>query len=287
MAVSGDNIDTPINWRTYEVGFWVVYIFTTATIGATSVLMEYARDGRLLSTYEPFLWEYSSGLCTLLLIPALVAVERRFPFTAESWRRVLPLHLFATLPFSLLHVGGMVAIRKVGYAIAGSRYDFGNVPVELFYEWRKDALTYFFILAVIYGYRFYRASRDGKASFEGDVTSSIKPQRFAIKRGQETFLVSVADIDWIESAGNYVILHSGTSNYMMRATMKSIADQLDEASFVRVHRSAIINLERLETLASEPSGDGRLRLKGGLVVRFSRRYRDVLQEKLAQAGIDI
>lgn len=287
MTVSGGETATPTNWRTYEVGFWIAYIFTTATIGATSVLMEYARDGRLLSTYEPFLWEYSSGLCTLLLIPALVALERRFPFSSESWRQVLPLHLLATLPFSLLHVGGMVTIRKVGYVIAGSHYDFGNVAIELFYEWRKDALTYFFILAVIYAYRFYRANRDGKASFEGGLADSIKPQRFAIKRGQETFLVSVSDIDWIESAGNYVILHSGASNYMMRATMKSIADQLDNASFVRVHRSAIVNLERLEALLPEPSGDGRLRLKGDFVVRFSRRYREGLQEKLAQAGIDI
>ncbi len=285
MAASDGNTDTLR--RTYEVGFWVVYFFTTATIGATSVLMEYARDERTLATYEPFLWEYSSGLCTLLLIPALVTLERRFPFSEESWRRVLPIHLFATLPFSLLHVGGMVAIRKAGYAIAGSRYDFGNVAIELFYEWRKDALTYFFILAVIYAYRFYRAGRHGKASFENTSASSIKPQRFAIKRGQDTFLVAVSDIDWIESAGNYVILHCGAANYMMRATMKSIADQLDEASFVRVHRSAIVNLERLESLMPEPSGDGNLRLKGDLTVRFSRRYREALLEKLAQAGIGV
>lgn len=64
MTASGGGIDTPTNWRIYEVGFWVAYFFTTATIGATSVLMEYARDSRPLSTYEPLLWEYSSGLCT-------------------------------------------------------------------------------------------------------------------------------------------------------------------------------------------------------------------------------
>lgn len=287
MSVT-DSTLSKVNWRLREIVFWVVYLFLTNTVGATSELMERARDGRSIAFFEPFLWEYSSAFCTLLLVPAVIYLERRQPFTATTWKKALAVHMAATIPYSLLHVAGMVGIRKFVYAAIGSSYDFGNVRVELFYEWRKDALTYFFILAVVYLYRLYRAKTEGAASFQDTPKNNqgnSVPDKFSVKLGGDTFFVPIADIDWIESAGNYVLLHCGNRNFMLRATMKSVEAQLSKLPFARVHRSAIVNGDKVASLRQSAVGDGVLTLASGHTVRMSRHYRNNLHEMIAQAKI--
>ena len=69
-----------------------------------------------VAAWEPWSWEWSSALVFLALIPAVVALERRWPFRFDTWRRSLAVHLLASVPFSLLHVLGMIALRKMAYA---------------------------------------------------------------------------------------------------------------------------------------------------------------------------
>jgi DNA-binding LytR/AlgR family response regulator len=92
--------------------------------------------------------------------------------------------------------------------------------------------------------------------------------------------LTMADIDWVEAAGNYVNLRVGTRAYPLRETMAGIEGRLGEAPFMRVHRSAIINLDRVEEIVPFDTGDGEARLKGGQRVPVSRRYRKELRERL-------
>lgn len=267
--------------RRFEVLAWFAFVFVANAIDATSVLMEYHRDGRSLQVWEPFTWEFSSGLFTLLTIPVILAVESRVPITLETWKRAIPVHLVATIPVSLLHVTGMVGIRKAVYALNGEVYDFGNVPVELFYEWRKDAFSYFMVLFIVNAYRVYRERAEGEANFvdrkEPDPLSAAP--HFRVTFNRRDFNLDPADVEWIESAGNYVVLHSGDRTYLMRETMKNLEERLAETAFRRIHRTRIVNLKHVTDVES---ADGKtiLRLRTGDAIEVSRSYRPEILSSL-------
>ncbi len=275
-----------MRWHGREIGLWVAYVALSNAVGATSVLIEYHRDGRALAAWEPFVWEFSSGLCTLALLPLILLAERRYPFTAERWRAHLGLHLLATVPFSLLHVAGMVGLRKLAYALAGGFYDFGGgqLPLELLYEWRKDLMTYGTIVFIVNAYRVFLERAEGEANYvspreEGAAVS--EPVFRVTRRGRDTQLTHGA-VHWIEAAGNYVILHTADGNFMMRSTLKALEARLAGTAFLRVHRSAIVNLHQVADWQSE-AGGGRLRLQSGERIVVSRRLLPQVREALAAA----
>jgi len=107
--------------------------------------------------------------------------------------------------------------------------------------------------------------------------------RFLVKTGSRSVLVNAADVDWIEAADNYVRLHAGGARHVLRMTMKELEARLDPASFVRVHRSAIVNLARVAHLEPVPSGDQEIVLKSGQRVVLSRRYRESFERRVGPA----
>jgi len=106
------------------------------------------------------------------------------------------------------------------------------------------------------------------------------PERIAVKTGTRTVLLDPADIEWVEAADNYVRLHAGRQRHLLRGSLAAAADTLDEQRFVRIHRSAIVNLEHVAELRSRPSGDGVVRLRSGTELPLSRRYRDAFEKRL-------
>jgi two-component system LytT family response regulator len=101
-------------------------------------------------------------------------------------------------------------------------------------------------------------------------------ERVAIDIGPRTFLLRVADADWIEAADNYVRFHAGGKTYPYRITLSGLEAQLDPTRFVRVHRSAIVNIDRIKELTRHAPGDGTLVLRDGTTLRLSRTYRENL-----------
>jgi two-component system LytT family response regulator len=88
--------------------------------------------------------------------------------------------------------------------------------------------------------------------------------RFEFKLSGRIYFVQPSDIDWIEAAGNYVSLHVGDKSYLLRETMHGIEGQLDPDVFVRVHRSAIVQLGRIREIQSSPGGRYQAVLKSGI-----------------------
>jgi hypothetical protein len=81
--------------------------------GSTAQSRATARiDHPTVPAWQPWCWEWSSALLMLALVPVVIAVERRWPLRVDTWRQMLPLHLLASILFSLIHVGGMAALRK-------------------------------------------------------------------------------------------------------------------------------------------------------------------------------
>ncbi|MGA7245827.1 MAG: LytTR family DNA-binding domain-containing protein [Terracidiphilus sp.] len=107
--------------------------------------------------------------------------------------------------------------------------------------------------------------------------------RLVVKAGGTTRFIRVIDIDWIEAAGVYVTLHVGGKELLYRAALNDLAEKLDPRRFVRVHRSALINIESVLQLEPISHGEFEAVLKNGSRTRVSRTYRVQLEKRLGQA----
>ena len=274
--------------RTFEIGFWIAVTLINGVANSITVLIDIRRSGLAFAAWEPAVWEFSSGLAFLALVPALLWFTRRFPLHWDTLRRHLPWHLLASVVFSSAHVLAMVAMRELAYAGMGIGYDFGDWPRGLLYEYLKDVRTYVTMVAAIEGYRFVRRRLKGEARLL-DVPDDVetpagtieRPERFLVRKLGREFLVAAADIEWLQAAGNYVNLHVREREYPLRSTIGGIEARLDPARFVRIHRSYMVNLDRVASIEPLESGDARVQMADGSRLPCSRRYREQLREQLA------
>jgi two-component system LytT family response regulator len=96
--------------------------------------------------------------------------------------------------------------------------------------------------------------------------------------------VKIADIDWIEAADYYACLHVGARSHLLRRSMGELEQELDAEVFARVHRSSIVNLNRVRGLKLGEDGEYEVLLENGSRLRLSQRYRKQLQERLGVRG---
>ena len=107
--------------RSVEIGFWVFSYLVGAIGNSLTANMDVRRLHLDFSAWQPVVWETSSAAVSLALVPAMVWFTRRFPLHLDDWRRLLPLHLLGSLAWSILHVVGMVAIRKAVIPVVAGR----------------------------------------------------------------------------------------------------------------------------------------------------------------------
>ena len=103
------------------------------------------------------------------------------------------------------------------------------------------------------------------------------PSRIAIRDGAETNCVEVESIDWVDAAGDYMCVHSSGETYVLRGTMKHLEDLLDPETFVRVHRSAIVNRHRVTSMRPHRNGEYFLQLGDATELKLSRKYKGNLK----------
>jgi two-component system LytT family response regulator len=108
-------------------------------------------------------------------------------------------------------------------------------------------------------------------------------ERLAVRSGWRTRFIDVNDVDYVAAEGNYVAVHVGDKSFLLRETMSAMEKRLEAAGFVRVHRSSLVRIDRIDEIEPIASGDYVLRLKGGQTVAVTRSYRRRL---LAALGLD-
>jgi two-component system, LytTR family, response regulator len=117
------------------------------------------------------------------------------------------------------------------------------------------------------------------ASLLSDLTKSKKYlERLVVKSVGRVFFLRTEEIDWIEAAGNYAKLHVGREGHLIRETMNGLESKLNPDKFLRIHRSTLVNIDRIKELHPLFSGDYTVRLKSGTELTLSRNYRDRLLE---------
>ena len=104
--------------------------------------------------------------------------------------------------------------------------------------------------------------------------------KLPIKDGQQTILLEYEMIDWIDAAGDYMCVHAGGETHILRSTMKELEQRLP-AYFARIHRSTIVNINRIERVEGLPKGEALLHTSSGSALKVSRNYRVAIQHLLA------
>jgi two-component system LytT family response regulator len=105
-------------------------------------------------------------------------------------------------------------------------------------------------------------------------------ERLLVPQGEGLQLIDAAAIQWLEADDNYVRVHTAQARYLLRRTLNDLLAQLGEQRFVRVHKSAAVNLASVDRLEPLFKGDHEIRLRDGTVLRLSRRFKDAFFARL-------
>jgi len=109
-----------------------------------------------------------------------------------------------------------------------------------------------------------------------------RKDRFLVRNGDHAVLIRVCDIDWIEAADYYAQLHVGSASYLIREPLSDLERQLDPAQFFRIHRSAIVNVDRVVELHGQAQGNSIVMLRDGQRLPLSRPRRDEFERLLGR-----
>jgi len=119
---------------------------------------------------------------------------------------------------------------------------------------------------------------------KGSSRESTYLTRLMIKASSRVMLLKVDEIDFIEADGNYAKLHTGRKTHLLREKMNDLEGRLDPAKFVRIHRSIIVNLERIKEMHPHFNGDYVVVLEDGRQLKLSRTRREQLEARLINRG---
>ena len=231
-----------------------------------------------------------AALLGALVTPIVTAMTRRYPIVGHDRLRHLALHALAAfgLAFGLIVVSCFPAAWVYDAALLPTVPELRN---QLISNW----LLLAFVLAALSAIAQLVYFFDHKAVMIDPVApSSVRHEsgepvgqsavpayltRVSIKaRGQLSY-IELADVDWIETQGNYLALHAGAAEHLVRETSVKFEAQLDPARFVRVHRRTIVAVDRIRAIQPLGNGDAALTLVDGHELRISRNYRDALKER--------
>lgn len=180
-----------------------------------------------------------------------------------------------------------VGVKQMPHVIFVTAYD-----EHALRAFEVSALDY--LLKPIDGGRFFEALKRARSRIRGENLEAVSEQlhrmmavlrverkhleRLSIKSAGCITFLSVDEIDWIEAADNYVHVHAGRESHLLHATMNSLESRLDPNKFLRVHRSAIVNVRRIKELHPMFHGEYRVILKDGAQLTSGRSYRENLQK---------
>jgi len=132
--------------------------------------------------------------------------------------------------------------------------------------------------------RFARALGRAKERIAHGSNSLRTVERLAVKSAGRICFLKLSEIDWIEAADYYACLQVGTKTHLLRRSLSELERELDRTVFCRIHRSTIVNLDRVRGLLLSEDGEYQVLLENGARLRLSRRYRKQLQSRLGVRG---
>lgn len=261
---AGPTLPPPVRVMILSFLYWLTFLLV---LEPGNIL---GADSRLLLSQET-LRIIGASLLGAATTPLLLAIVRRFPVTGNAaWRNA-----GIQLAGSLAIAAGLIVASCIGadWLLVSEHRPFLTALGEEFEaNWALVAFCIGGFIALAHAWLFRDViERQPAAVKRSDIGTYL--QHVAVKaRGRVTYL-DLAEVDWIESQGNYLALHAGAQVHLIRESLGALEAQLDPKCFVRIHRRTIIALDRVAAMTGLGAGDACLGLKDGTTLRLSRTYR--------------
>lgn len=282
---NGDKKPNPRSLTAMEVAGWVLFVALFWSLSTYNIWVDYERRSIAVWTFRLITNEATSGVSALILVLMVRGWLDRFPLNGENLPFRLAMHGVGSVIFSLAHVGLMALMRTIVFWWYGETYVHSvpnrasGIAEVLLYEYVKDVPVYVAFLLIIVVYRIYRtrtATNIGTGAWATEPAAAIENTKILVRKGRADRPLALEDIDWFQAAANYVQIFSGGEEYLIRGTLTDMEKKLVQGTFVRVHRSYLVNVAKIQEVKPQQKGGHRVKLVGGEEIPVGRRYKENL-----------
>jgi hypothetical protein len=273
-------------------GYGFVYWAAFLLVLLPDNLLRASRAGLDISLIHEALRIGGAAALGAAVAPLVMALDRRFPLNAlRPWRHAA-IHMAAALLLALLLV--LVSCLLAAWVFEGRMLPTAQtLRAQLGSNWALLAFAIGGLDVLLHTWpQSSRPSNPESASLPAQSTTPLRADvhvahaltEIAITHRGNPASLPLADVDWIETQGNYVGLHAGASVHLIRSTLQGLESQLDPEKFVRTHRCHIVALDRIVRVKPLANGDAHLALRDGQNLRLSRNYRDAFLARWQPRG---
>ena len=266
--------------REFALGFayWLAFLLLLEPGNLVAVV----RNGIPLAWTDEVLRITGASLLGAAVSPVLLRLTRRAPVEGARWLTHLLVHAAAIVGLS----AGLIVAAQIlaAWALAGRdprlRASLGE---ELATNGALLVLSMAAFTAIAHAVRFFRRAETERERLAAAVerTQAGAAARVPVRTRGGVVLLPLAEVDWIETQGNYLALHAGSKVHLVRQTLTEFEKGLDPQQFVRIHRRTIVRADRVRELTPLTNGDASVRLADGTELRLSRGYSEPAQRALA------
>jgi hypothetical protein len=258
-------------------GWLALLILTNAVVSTLSGAHDAAQRGGPYSLLRPGYFEGTSVICTLSLLP-LFRRGVHLVGRCRSWITRLALASLLASLYAVAHIAILIPIRKLSFGIVGGTYTF-DWFAQGPYDFRREIIA-----AMVLGGAFWlfdRKTVEPASLAAGAGTSPADEAHLWLRDGTTAVRIDPRAIVTVSSAGNYVEFSLGDKSYLIRATLAAEEMRLRPFGVRRVHRTRLVNFNRVIAIEPRPGGDFNLRMDNGELIAGSRRYRDAVKTMTA------
>ncbi|HEX3862158.1 MAG TPA: LytTR family DNA-binding domain-containing protein, partial [Stellaceae bacterium] len=270
----------PTAYSLAPYGWLALLIVTNAAVSTLSSAHDAAQRGAPYALLRPGYFEVTGGLCTLFMLP-LVRRGIHLVARCRGWITRLALASLVASLYAVAHIAILIPIRKLSFGIVGGSYTF-NWLTQGPYDFRREIIA-----AMVFGGAFWlfdRATAEpGAVPAPVEAPPAEEPHLW-LRDGTMSVRIDPRAIVTVSSAGNYVEFSLIDKSYLIRATLAGEQTRLRPFGVRRVHRTRLVNFNRVVAVEPRPGGDFNLRMDNGEQIAGSRRYRDAVKSMTAAAG---
>jgi hypothetical protein len=256
--------------RQFALGFayWLAFLLLLEPGNVVAVV----RNEVPLAWTDEVLRIAGGSLLGAAVSPLLLRLTRRAPIEGPRWPRRLLLHAAAVVGLSTVLI--VTAQLLATWLLAGRDPRLqGSLGEELAANGALLVLAMAAFTAIAHAVRFFHRAETDRGRLAAAVERAQAGRAtIPVKTRSGVVLLPLAEVDWIESQGNYLALHAGSKVHLLRQTLTEFEKTLDPQQFVRIHRRTIVRADRVRELTTLTNGDASVRLADGTELRLSRGY---------------
>ena len=254
-------------------GWLALLILTNAVVSTLSGAHDSAQRGGPYDLLRPGYFEGTSVICTLSLLP-LFRRGVHLVGNCRSWITRLALASLLASLYAVAHIAILIPIRKLSFGILGGTYTF-NWVTQGPYDFRREIIA-----AMVLGGAFWlfdRKTAEPETNLAAVEPPSTDEPYLWLRDGTTAVRIDPGAIVTVSSAGNYVEFRLTDKSYLIRATLAGAEMRLQPFGIRRVHRTRLVNFNRVIAIEPRPGGDFNLRMDNGEQIAGSRRYKDAVR----------